>query len=92
MTIKLDGRDAQPGHLLVSENWYPGWHAVVDGKEALVRRADHTLLSVDIPAGAKEVRLWFAAPDYFWGKVASAISLIFVAGMIAVGLFTDPPQ
>jgi hypothetical protein len=82
MTIALDGRDAQPSHLLVSENWYPDWHAVVDGKEAVVRRADHTLLSVDVPPGSKEVRLWFAAADYARGKVVSAISLIFAAGMI----------
>ncbi|HKW12066.1 MAG TPA: hypothetical protein VJO33_16890 [Gemmatimonadaceae bacterium] len=89
MTITLDGRDVQPGHVLVSENWYPDWHAVVDGKEAMVRRADHTLLSVDIPPGSKEVRLWFAAADYAWGKVVSAISLIVAAGMIGAGLFVD---
>jgi len=89
MTIELDGRDAQSGHLLVSENWYPDWQAVVDGKKAIVRRADHTLLSVDIPAGSREVRLRFSAPDYSLGKVVSAISLIFVAAMIGAGLLID---
>jgi hypothetical protein len=89
MTIELDGRDVQPGHLLVSENWYPDWHAVVDGKEGTVRRADHTLLSVDLPSGAREVRLWFAATDYARGEVLSGISLILAVGMICAGLFAD---
>ena len=85
MTIELDGRDVRPGHLLISENWYPDWHAVVDGKKATVRRADHTLLSVDIPPGAREVRLWFAAADYARAKVVSAISLICAAGVVGAG-------
>jgi hypothetical protein len=89
MTIELDGRDARPGHLLVSENWYPDWHAAVDGKDATVRRADHTLLSVDIPGGARQVRLLFAAADYARGKVVSAVSLILAVVMIGAGLFLD---
>lgn len=89
MTIDLEGRDARPGHLLVSENWYPDWHATVDEKEAVVRRADHTLLSVDIPPGASVVRLWFAAADYARAKVISAMALILAIGLIAAGLLVD---
>jgi len=89
MTIALDGRDTRAGHLLVAENWYPDWHASVDGRTATVRRADHTLLSVDVPAGAREVRLWFAAADYARGKQVSLVSLILAAAMIGAGLVTD---
>ena len=49
MTVSLAGADSRAGHLVVSENWYPDWHATVDGKAAVVRRADHSLLSVDVP-------------------------------------------
>ena len=91
MTISLDGRDARPGHLIVAENWYPDWHATVDGREATVRRADHTLLSVDLPARAREVRLWFAAADYARGKRVSLVSLILAVAMIGAGLVTDRP-
>jgi hypothetical protein len=82
MTITLDGTDTAAGHLLVSENWYPDWHAEVDGKPATVRRADHTLLSVDVPQGAHRVRLWFDSPTYAKGKLISLIALLFAAGMI----------
>ena len=89
MTIALDGRDARAGHLLVAENWYPDWHATVDGREATVRRADHTLLSVDVPAGAREVRLWFAAADYARGKEVSLVALVLAVGMIGAALVID---
>lgn len=85
MTIALQGSDAAPGHLLVSENWYPDWHAEVDGKPDVVRRADHSLLSVDLPVGAKSVRLWFDSADYSRGKVISLVALLLAIGMVVVG-------
>ena len=82
MTIALRGSDSTAGHLLVSENWYPDWRAEVDGRAATVRRLDHTLLGVDLPAGAREVRLRFDSPYYANGKLLSALSLLAAAGMI----------
>jgi len=89
MTIALKGSDAKPGHLLVSENWYPDWHATVDGKPAMVRWADHTLISVDLPAGAREVRLWFAGADYARGKIISLVWLLIAVAMIGAGVLWD---
>lgn len=86
MTIALTGADNSAGHLLVSENWYPDWHAEIDGQPATVRRADHTLLSVDVPVGAREVRLWFASATYERGKLISIVALLMALAMIAVPL------
>ena len=86
MTIALTGADNSAGHLLVSENWYPDWHAEIDGQPATVRRADHTLLSVDVPVGAREVRLWFASATYARGKLISIVALLMALAMIAVPL------
>jgi hypothetical protein len=86
MTIALQGADPTPGHLLVSENWYPDWRAEVDGRAGTVRRVNHTLLGVDLPAGAREVRLRFDSPAYARGKVVSALSLLAAAGMIVLPL------
>ena len=76
MTIALSGTDSAPGHLVISENWYPDWHATVDGVPATVRRADHTLLSVDLPSGARRVELTFASRTYVIGKWISAASAL----------------
>lgn len=76
MAIALSGADSTTGHLVVSENWYPDWHATVDGATATVRRADHTLLSVDLPPGARRVELTFASRAYAVGKWISAVSTL----------------
>ena len=73
--------------LLVSENWYPDWRAEVDGKPGVVRRMDHTLLGVDLPVGAREVRLMFDSSTYTRGKIISALSLLVAVCMIVLPLF-----
>jgi hypothetical protein len=45
----------RPALLVVADNWFPAWHARVDGEEAPVLRAYHTLRAVPVPAGAHEV-------------------------------------
>jgi len=87
MRIALTGAEAATSQLLVSENWYPDWRAEVDGKPGIVRRADHTLISVDIPPGAKSVRLWFESATYARGKVISLVSLLLAAAMMFVPMF-----
>jgi hypothetical protein len=89
MTVALTGADAATSQLLVSENWYPDWRATVDGKPGVVRRADHTLISVDIPPGAKEVTLWFESPTYARGKMVSLFALLAAAAMMLVPMLQN---
>jgi hypothetical protein len=89
MSVSLAGADARAGHLVVSENWYPDWRATVDGHSAVVRRADHSLLSVDVPAGATQVELWFDSPNYARGKLLSIVSVLVSLLMIGVPLIRE---
>jgi hypothetical protein len=45
--------------LVLADNWYPGWHAAVDGKEAEIYRTNHTFRGVVVPAGAHRVVFTF---------------------------------
>ena len=87
MTVALQGTEPVLSQLLVSENWYPDLRAEVDGKPGVVRRMDHTLLGVDLPAGAREVRLIFDSSAYARGKIVSALSLLTAVCMIVLPLF-----
>ncbi len=75
MRIAIAGTDFSGGLLVISENWYPDWHAQIDGKPGVVRRADHSLIGVDLPAGSREVRLTFESASYARGKLISLIAL-----------------
>ncbi len=44
-------------YLLLSEAHYPGWHAVVDGQETSIRRANILFRAVFVPSGVHTVEL-----------------------------------
>jgi hypothetical protein len=83
MRITLTGRSDSIRYLLVSENWYPDWHAEVDGKAARILRGDYTLLSIPLPPGAREVRLWFSSATYGRGKLVTLVALLVAVGLCA---------
>jgi hypothetical protein len=83
MRIALEGADRRPLYLVVAENWYRDWHAVVDGKPAPVLRGDYTLITVPVPPGAREVRLDFASPAYRMGRWITWVALLVIAGLLA---------
>jgi hypothetical protein len=83
MRVTLAGADRRPLYLLVAENWYRDWHATVDGKPAPVLRGDHTLLTVPVPPGAREVRLEFGSAAYRTGRSVTWLALLLIAGLLA---------
>jgi hypothetical protein len=88
MRIALQGAAAKPSYLIVGETWYPDWHATVDGKPAQVHRADHALISVVLPPGAREVSLHFASAAYARGKLVTLAALLVTALLLATPLWT----
>ena len=76
--------------LVVSENYYPGWLATVDGKPVTVERTNLVLIGVPLPTGAKSVELAFTSPAFERGKtitiIATLIALVAtVAGLLPFG-------
>ena len=82
--LTLEGVVPHGSALVVSENFYPGWRAVVDGREVGVERVDFTLLGVELPAGAKTVSLRFRSAAYETGKIITQLAL-FVVVLLTVG-------
>jgi len=89
--VRIDLSAAAPAgtSLVVSENYYPGWKATVDGKPAQIGRADYTLIGVELPAGARTVELDFTSPSYERGKVITWIAIAFAFLMFASGAWRD---
>jgi hypothetical protein len=73
--ITLGGPAPAGSALVVSENFYPGWTAMVDGKAAKIARADYTLIGVELPTGAKSVQLRFDSAPYHTGKLLTLLAL-----------------
>jgi hypothetical protein len=86
MRIGLEGQAAAPSWLVVSENWYPDWRATVDGQPAATHRGQFSLLTIPLPAGAREVSLEFRSRAYERGRLITFVSLIAAVGLWLVPL------
>jgi hypothetical protein len=78
MSITLDPAPPQDSYLLIAENWYPDWHATVDGQPATALRGDQTLLTVPVHAGAKRVELEFSSRYFAMGKLITIGSIVLL--------------
>ena len=70
--------------LVVSENYFPGWRATADGKQAVVARTNFNLVGVALPAGARTVQLRFRDAAYEKGKAVTLVALL-VAVVVWIG-------
>ena len=89
VSIDLSAPAPQGSSLVVSENYYPGWTATVDGRPARLGRADYTLIGVELPSGARSVELNFTSPSYQRGKVITWIAIAFGLLMLGAGIWRD---
>jgi len=74
----------RPALLVISENYFPAWRALVDGQPATVLRADYTFRAVPVPAGTHEVRLEYRSEVLQASAYVSLATLVLLLG-VAVG-------
>jgi len=79
ITIEVDA--AADGLLILSEVYYPGWRASVDGETAHIVRADGLLRGVPVPGGRHTVRVWYAPVSVRLGLIVSALALALMGGI-----------
>lgn len=89
ITVRLDAPAPAGSALVVSENYYPGWHATVDGKPAALGRVDYTLIGVELPVGARDVDLRFSSAPYQRGKAITLVALALALVAAAAGFALD---
>jgi len=80
--IVMDVESTAPGFLVVSDQYFPGWRASVDGRPAEIVPANLCFRAVAIPAGTFRVEMTYRPWTVVVGAVLSAV------GMILVGVLT----
>jgi hypothetical protein len=80
--LELEVSPNGDGLLMVSQPFYPGWQAWVDGKQVAIYRANYLLQAIPVNADARRVEL-----VYHLSPLPAVVSLTALAGCI-VGLVT----
>jgi uncharacterized membrane protein YfhO len=67
--IRVSARSA--GFLVLSDLFYPGWVARLDGRLVKIYRADYLLRAVGVPPGEHVVEFEYACPSFGFGAAVS---------------------
>jgi len=81
-TVKIEVGLDRNGYLVLSDTYYPGWRAYVDGEEKEILRANYIFRAVPLESGQHTVLFKYNPPSF---KVGLAISLA-AWGVIILGL------
>ncbi|MCY1002154.1 YfhO family protein [Myxococcus sp. MISCRS1] len=76
--LELDVSACDDSYLVVSDSYYPGWRATVDGKDTPIHRANHALRAVRLTPGAHRVHFDYAPTSF---RLGLALSLLGWAGL-----------
>ena len=79
--ITLDVDAAGDGILVLSEVYYPGWRARVDGRETRVHRVDHALRGVRLERGSHRVEFVYDPVSLKAGLLVTVVVLCLSGGM-----------
>ncbi|MCY3024577.1 MAG: YfhO family protein, partial [Planctomycetota bacterium] len=81
-SMKIKATLDRPGVLVVSDSYFPGWQASVDGAAAPVWPVDVALRGVYLEPGAHEVLLYYMPWRFKLGAAISVCTLLGLAGWV----------
>lgn len=85
VSLKIEAEAEAPGILVVSEAYYPGWSATLDGQPIELLRADYAFRGVALPAGRHVVEMRFRSRPTELGLVLSGLGLLGILGLGLLG-------
>jgi hypothetical protein len=84
-TYAFQTRTSSPSVLVLSQIYYPGWKAAIDGTVVPVYPVDYALTGILAPQGEHTVRFYFQPDSFRTGVLLSLISLMTTIGLLIVG-------
>jgi hypothetical protein len=82
-SIEVRADTEAPAFLVLSDVYYPGWRATIDGEPTHVFRTNYVLRGVMLSPGVHVVRFEFRPTSFYVGAGISAFAVLAVTGMLA---------
>jgi hypothetical protein len=74
--IELKAVSAGDTYLVLSELFYPGWHAYIDGSETQILRADYLLRAIPLTAGRHNIVFIYRPASFLLGAALTTFTLL----------------
>lgn len=85
--VRLRADLAAPGFVVLTDSYYPGWRAWVDGQEVEILAADHLFRAVYLPPGKHILEFRYTSSSFAAGLLITQLTLgLALALVLAQGL------
>lgn len=88
--VVIEANLASEGYLVLTDTWYPGWRAWMDGKESPIIRANLLFRAIALPAGQHRVEFSYEPASLQIGAAISLATLLVIG--IGLGLIWRQPK
>ena len=75
-----------PSLVVLTDDFYPGWSATVDGRPATVHRVDYLLRGVAVPSGSHTIVFTYRPASWTVGWIISALCALGLLAAVATAL------
>lgn len=82
--VVVSARVNADAYLLLTDSWYPGWVARVDGVDAPIQRADLIFRAVRLTPGEHRIEFEYHPPSLYIGATVSVIALLILVGVVVI--------
>lgn len=76
ISLNVDNDDMKL--LFISDTFYPGWHAFINGQETKIYKADYAFRTILLPKGNNQVTFEYNPYSFRIGLIVSVISMLMV--------------
>lgn len=87
-SILIKTKSNTDAYLVLLDTFYPGWRALIDGKETLIHRTNYNFRGILLPKGIHNVEFIYAPKSFEYGLLFSAASLLIILGLLIRSKFT----
>jgi hypothetical protein len=82
--VRIAARASGRALVVLSDVWYPGWKAEVDGRPATLQRVDYLLRGVAVGPGAHRIELAYRPASWRIGWVVTLLTALGLAGAVVL--------
>ena len=88
-TLTIEVSSPAEGYLVLSDPFYPGWRADVDGHAATLLQANYAFRAVAVPPGVHRVTMSFQPVPWLAGLAISALTVLVLLILLGLALWRE---
>ena len=89
-SIELSTTSEEEAYLVLSEHYYPGWKAFVDGENVPIYRANYLFRTIILSPGEHIVKFQFGSETFRIGIILSLLGVLCIVGAGIISRLSPP--